>query len=303
MLRGFIIGLLLAFTLFGKFASADIQIDGYTDASNDRFTNSGSFVLAGFNLSGVGQVSSVTGQGQWATLISPNVVISAWHYAPPTNATVNFYLDNDPGSTPVMRTVTSINTRVGGTDIWLGVLNSPVTGATYYGISDEELTGPPGGGTGNITSAGSFQGSNSYMFGRSPKANAAWLDQAIGRNLVYGYWENVVFNGDDNDSLILEYNASTDPEYVQYESHFRVGDSGGPFFIERNGSLVLLGTNGFVLEDDSKRIVASGVNYVGNQAGAIRNFIQLNAVPEPGSGLLLCGLLAIGAVWQRRRAG
>lgn len=295
--------LAIALTLLAlcQVTQADIQIDGYTHATNDRYTNSGSFILSGYNLSGVGQVSSASGQGRWATLLSPNVVISAWHFPPPTNSQVTFHLDNDPNSTPVVRTVTNTSLRVGGTDIWLGVLDAPVTGATYYAIADEVLTGPPGGQATNIVNAGSFQDVNSYMFGLSPKANVAWRDQAVGRNRILGYWENVPFNGNDNDSLILEYNLNTDPEYVQYEAHFRGGDSGGPFFIERNGSLLLLGTNGFVLNDNQGRTVASGVNYVGNRAGAIRDFVNLHTVPEPTTGLLLCGLGAILAASRRQR--
>lgn len=292
---------IVALLALSQVARADIQIDGYTHATNDRFTNSGSFVLSGYNLSGVGQVSSAAGQGRWATLLSPNVVISAWHFPPPTNSEVTFHLDNDPNSTPVVRTVTSTSLRVGGTDIWLGVLNAPVTGASYYEIADEVLSGPPGGNAGNIVNAGSFQDVNSYMFGLSPKANLAWQDQAVGRNRILGYWENVPFNGDDNDSLILEYNLSTDPEYVQYEAHFRGGDSGGPFFIERNGSLLLLGTNGFVLNTSTGQTVASGVNYVGNRAAAIRDFVNLHSVPEPTAGLLLCGLGGILVASRRQR--
>ena len=291
----------VALLALSQVAQGDIQIDGYTDATNDRFSNSGSFVLSGYNLSGVGQVSSASGQGRWATLLSPNVVISAWHFPPPTNAQVTFHLDNDPNSTPIVRTVTSTSTRVGGTDIWLGVLDAPVTGATYYGIADEVLSGPPGGGAGNIVNAGSFQDVNSYMFGRSPKSNVAWRDQAVGRNRILGYWENVVFNGSDNDSLIMEYNRNSDAEYVQYEAHFRGGDSGGPFFIERNGSLLLLGTNGFVLNDNLGQTVASGVNYVGNRASTIRDFVNLHSVPEPTSGLLLCGLGGVLLAVRRSR--
>ncbi|MFN9344562.1 MAG: PEP-CTERM sorting domain-containing protein [Planctomycetota bacterium] len=301
-MRRSLFALLLSLLALSQVALADIQIDGYSDATNDRFTNSGSFILSGYNLSGVGQVSSASGQGRWATLLSPNVVISAWHFPPPTNAQVTFHLDNNPNSTPLVRTVTSTSTRVGGTDLWLGVLDAPVTGATFYQIADEVLSGPPGGGAGNIVNAGSFQDVNSFMFGLSPKNNAARRDQAVGRNRILGYWENVPFNGSDNDSLIMEYNLSSDAEYVQYESHFRGGDSGGPFFIERGGKLLLLGTNAFVLNDNAGRTVASGINYVGNRASTIRDFVNLHSVPEPTSGLLLCGLGAVFFAARRSRA-
>lgn len=298
---------LLSFVLFAlvlaKIAFGDIQIDSYSNATNDRFTNSGSFIMSSYSLSGIGQVSSASGQGRWATLVAPNIVLSAWHYPPPTNSSITFYLNNDASSTPVVRTVTSNSVRVGATDLWIGVLNAPVTGATYYKIADEALTGPPGGDETNIVTAGSYQGVNAFMFGRSPKANVAWQDQAVGRNKISGYWENVGYLGTDDDTLILDYNQASSSDYVQYESYLRVGDSGGPLFIDRGGSLVLMGTNAFVLTNSSGQTVASGVNYVGNQASFIRNFIQVNGVPEPTAGLVLWGLAGVGLTRMRRRVG
>lgn len=296
-----LLSVLALMLMLGNVSFGDIHIDGYTDATNDRFTNSGSFVMNGYSLSGVGQVSSASGQGRWATLVAPNIVLSAWHYPPPTNSSITFYLDNNPSSTPVVRTVTSNSVRVGATDLWIGVLNAPVTGATYYGIADEALTGPAGGDPANIVSAGSLQGENAFMFGLSPKANVAWRDQAVGRNRISGYWENVGYLGTDDDTLILEYNQSSSSDYVQYESYLRGGDSGGPMFIDRGGSLMLLGTNAFVLTNGGGQTVASGVNYVGNQAAFIRNFIQINGVPEPTAALLLWGLGGIGLARVRRR--
>lgn len=290
MIRSLLTLLVVALALV-RVASADIKIDSYTNATNDRFTNSSSFVLNSYSLSGVGQANN----GRWATLISPNVVISAWHYFPATNSQISFYIDNNPGSVPIVRTVTSTSTRVGSTDLWIGVLNAPVTGATYYQIADELLTGP----TNTLVAAGTFQNVNAYMVGRSPKSNSAFRDQAVGRNRISGYKENVVFNGADNDSLLLAYNQNTSPDYVQFESHLVSGDSGGPFFIERNGKLVLLGTNGFVETFGGQ--FYSGVNYVGNQASFIRNFINVNGVPEPSAGLLLCGLSGIFFASRRSR--
>ena len=283
--------------MLGNVTYGDIHIDSYSDATNDRFTNSGSFIMSGYNLSGIGQVSSASGQGRWATLVAPNVVLSAWHFPPPTNSSITFYLDNDPNSTPAVRTVTSNNLRIGATDLWIGVLDAPVTGATYYQIADEALTGAAG----NVVNAGSFQGENAYMFGRSPKSNVAWRDQAVGRNRITGYIENLGYLGSDDDSLILDYNQSSSSDYVQYETYLQSGDSGGPMFVDRGGSLMLLGINYFIYNNDSGQIGGSGVSYVGNQAGFIRNFIQVNGVPEPTAGLLLWGLAGLGLSRARRR--
>lgn len=277
---------------------ADIKIDNYAPAVNDRFTNSGSFVMSGFDLSGVGQY---THNGFWGTLISPNVIITAFHAQPSVGSTIRFYPGNDPSATPIDRTITSTRMRIGSTDLSVAVLNQAVKNAAYYPIADEFLTGPPGGDPSNIVAAGSFQGINSYMFGRSPQVSPVFRDQAVGRNRISGYWENVDFNGTDNDALILDYNTAGDLDYVFNEAHFRGGDSGGPFFIESNGELLLLGTNAFILIDDNNNVVASGVNYVGNQAATIRNFIQANAVPEPSGMVLGFGLLWTLSLRVRRR--
>ena len=63
-------GFLLAFS--GSLSAQTIIAD-FTDATNDRFTNSSSFIGADYDFSGV-----ATGN-RWATLISDNVIIGASH--------------------------------------------------------------------------------------------------------------------------------------------------------------------------------------------------------------------------------
>jgi hypothetical protein len=62
------------------------SIVGFTAATNDRFTNSSSYILNSFNVSGIGKEPDVTGEpgesSRWATAISRNVVISAFHGRP-----------------------------------------------------------------------------------------------------------------------------------------------------------------------------------------------------------------------------
>lgn len=93
--------LAVTFVLLGGLQpiAADIIIDGYTNATNDRFTNDGTFIMSGFDLSGVGQAST----GRWATAISRNVIISANHLSP--SGTISFFPGNDASATPVTRTI------------------------------------------------------------------------------------------------------------------------------------------------------------------------------------------------------
>ncbi len=289
-----LIGFLLSsFTV--EFARADIVIANYTAATNDRFAVDGNgnsfpnFIAANFNLSGIGQ----TNAGQWATAISRNVVITAFHARPGIGSTINFYSDNNPSTASVTSTIAS-GTRVGSTDLYLAVLSQPLPSSIVnYSFVQESLSGPPwSGNSGTIVAAGSLQGLNTYMFGRSPASHIDSQDQAVGRNLITGYSENVAFNGTDNDSiLMIDDNFPTaSPDFVQHEAYFQGGDSGGPTFVEINGELVLLGTNGFIFDGVDFQNVpfrGSGVNYTGNQAAFINNFIAISAVPEPSSLLLI----------------
>lgn len=284
-------------SFFCHSAIADIHINGYTDASNDRFTDSGSFILNRHSLSGVGQGES----GNWGTLISPNVVITAAHTAPGVGSRMSFYLTNNPKSGPVVRKVTNVVKRIGNTDLCVAELDEQVDGATYYELTDEFLFGSPGG-VNNLVNAGSLQGVNAYMLGRSPRSNDPWRDQAVGRNLISGYWENYG-RLTDQDTLFLDYNVAPSLNVVRFESHLQPGDSGAPLFIERNGKLILIGVNSFVVLNGAGEVASSGVAYVGNKAHLIMNYTLPNAVPEPTAGLLLGSLLGLGLSLRRNRSG
>ncbi len=292
-------------------AAADIVIDGYSDAANDRFTNDPGFVMSSFDVSGVGQVGlpdNVTPaqsgiESRWATAISRNVVISANHFRPvytdPNDSlgeTINFYAGNDPGLSPVSRTVTSW-LRVGATDIWLGVLNANLPNEiAHYQIADRFLSGSPG----VFSSAGDYAGLNAYLFGRSPKSNAVDQDQAVGRNRVTAFIENSGVLGSNSDVLAFDFDQFGDADHVTHEAHFVGGDSGGPTFVEFQNELILLGTNIFVYEDpNTNEVLGSAVNYVGNQKSFIDDFIALNAVPEPGNAMII--LLGSLVTARRRR--
>lgn len=293
MCFGWLLGILV---LTGSVHAA-IMIDGYTPNTNDRFTNNASFIAAQFDLSGIGQ----TAGGRWATLVSPNVVVSANHFPP--SGTVNFYPTNNPNSTAVTRTIVS-SVKVGSTDLWLGVLSSEVPSSIRtYNFATTFISGTPPTATGFfVTNAGPFQGANAYLVGISPSPTSGSQSQAIGRNLITGFAENVPFEGNtDNDSLILNYDPVGSASYTVFESHFVVNDSGAPMFIDQGGDLLLLGTNAFV-GPNSGPVQFSGVNYIGNQASFVNNFISVNAVPEPSSISLAVFSIVAALVVTRRRS-
>ncbi len=303
---------LVPVALICQSVSADIVINGYTHSSNDRFTNSGSFIASGFDLSGIGQTDGGTSgtQGRWATAISRNVVISANHFRPPINGSIFFYGGNDPGATPVTRHVVS-GMRIGSTDLYIGLLNTPLPSTIgYYNFASEGISGTPPDSGGNIfiENAGSWQNNSAWLFGKSPfnhdtdpnDNRTSYNDQAVGRNRITGYSENVPFGSNlDNDSLIMWHDAPGSSDFVPFEAQYRSGDSGGALFVEVNGRLVVVGINSFLLQNDVGTNIANGATYVGNQAALIQAFINANAVPEPGSATTLC-LAALVLVRYRR---
>jgi hypothetical protein len=303
---------IVALALLAMPSRADIIIQGYSDATNDRFSNNAAFIANTFNLSGVGQTNDANPilAGRWATAISRNVIVSAEHLAPGSPLPIHFYPGNDPSVAPVVRTVES-SVQVPGTDLWLARLNAFLpSNIAHYSFATEPLVGPPPpnqNAFGTLVTAGSLQGRNAYMFGRSPfneDANPndnrfAFNDQAIGRNLISGYVENAnsQLNQPDLDVLVMFFDTAP-PNQVPFEALLQGGDSGGPLFVEINGQFILLGVNSVASTGNP---AFSGISYIGNQAAFVNNFIA-NAIPEPASGLLAVAGLAGLATLRGRKA-
>lgn len=270
-------------------ASADLIVDSYTANHNDRFTGHGDFIMVGFDLSGVAQDSN----GRWATAISNNVILSAFHYAP--SGTLTFFPGNDSSATAITRDITS-GMRVAGTDLYLAVLDAALPNSiAHYRFATTPLNATPDD---TIQNAGTFQGQTAFLIGRSPENHPHTSDQAVGQNRIAGYVENANFQGNaNNDALVFD---QTDAD-VSFEAELRVGDSGAPSFLDQGGgNLLLLGTNAFNLTDNMKNIVGSGINYTGNQTTAINHYIAANAIPEP-SALILAGLASLTLCHRHRR--
>lgn len=279
---------------FCKPISAAIIIQNYSDAANNRFTNDPQFIAAAFNLSGVGQ----SGAGQWGTLISSNVIVSANHFAPSGN--IVFYPGNDPNSTPVVRLITGNTQRLGSSDIWLAQLDAPVDTSLIipFSYATQTLSGNSNASNGPndpllLSTAGIYQDNDAYLFGLSPAGGPVTQTQAVGRNVIDAFAKEVPFAG-LTDALIFGIDNR------QYEASLQGGDSGAPLFVDVNGSLVLLGVNSFILKDAGNNVVAGASTYIGNYVSAVENFIAVSAIPEPSSfaGSLL---VMVGALLRRGR--
>ena len=109
--------------LSGEFIAADVVIDNYSSAVNDRFQSADApdQFFVPFDLSGVGQDAS----GRWATLIGPNTIISANHFAP--SGSISFYPDNTNTTAAIQIAITSDAQRIGSTDLWLATARSTCT--------------------------------------------------------------------------------------------------------------------------------------------------------------------------------
>lgn len=274
---------------------ADILIDNFSNDTNDRFTNSSSFVGSTYNFSGVGR------NNRWATLISSNVALTANHFA--VGGTVDFFPGNNPNDAPVQLTVASTQ-QVGSTDLRAVVFEEHAPDSIqFYNFATEALSNTPASESNiPIGNAGSFQNLNAFMFGISPTSRTdSSIDQAIGRNRITGYAENVIFGSNtDNDSIILEYDSPGDSAYTTHEAQVRGGDSGAPLFVDSEGELLLLGINSFRLDSDDATFRSSGITYTGNVATELQSIISANAVPEPSSGFGISWIV-FGLVFFRRR--
>lgn len=261
-----IVCLVLAASAAGML-QADLIIAGYSELANDRFTNSGSFVLAGRDLSAIGQAEG----GKFATAIGRNVVISANHFRP--TGTLRFFPGNDASAAASERRIVS-GVRVPGTDLYLGVLDANLPGfVTPMPFATESLTGNFSG----VFSAGVYQNRLVYVVGRSPKANPGFQDQAVGQNALRGFSGNVpAFNQPDVDVLVTQDDVGR--QAVPFEATLAEGDSGGPLLVDIDGELRLIGVNAFTFGSGVFSGVGSGsgMSYTGNQAAYIAGFIQNN---------------------------
>ncbi|WP_309397871.1 hypothetical protein [Cerasicoccus maritimus] len=257
---------MFAWAISSSAAYADITIDDYTDATNDRFTNDASFIAASYSLSAIGKVSL-----RWGTLVSSNVVLCANHYHPLVGQTMTFYATNDPNGDSQQRTVVA-GERIGESDLWVGVLNEPLPG-TYEPLPFMNSS---------ITNAIYFiqsglSNAEVFLLGRSPNTDDVALDTGVGKNRITSVLFNQSVTGTDDvvatgTAIYTTQNSSGDSAYVTYEAQLQNYDSGAPMLRVINGELTIVGVNWFVGSDGTNNI--SGATYVGNYAAEIQAIID-----------------------------
>ena len=270
-----------------------LSIDNYSAATNDRHANDASFILndiitpehpsgIDFSLSGLGRSSD----GRWGTLLSGNVFISANHHHPATNQTLKFYKTNDPNGESITRTVSG-GQHIATSDLYVGKLDSAVpNGYISYAFANYTITN----WTDFISSP--YYNVVGYMIGHSPGTYSSDTNVAVGTNLIdqYAY---VSAGGTINHSLAMIDHNPGHTDHQHHETSFISGDSGGPLFVIENSALTIVGTNWYIGGG------TNGVNYIGNYANEVNNYVSLNTVPEPQTYALILSILTLGALYRR----
>ena len=310
--------------------SAQTDIENFTSATNDRFANDPSFVGAGFDFSGIGRTTQ--GNGRFATLISDNVFLTANHFR--AAGEVTFFADNDPSSTPIVRTITG-GQQIGTSDFFIGTFDEALPDSIarydfFTGGLDltTTMTGEtlltslaPGADVNDTPASGSVVGLSGgptvFLGGVSPSNNFGdTTNLTIGTNVVDFVQENSVIGSgsgaiSNSIALLTIQNESGDAGFLttMFEADLNGGDSGSPLLTAVGGELVLLGLgsgsgtvdlggDGASLERDT-----SIFSFTGNYAEDITDFIEANrasSIPEPSS-VVLALTACLGLIGRRQR--
>jgi hypothetical protein len=272
---------------------ADMYITGNVTPNPQRYSRfySGSdkaFIGAGFDFSGV----SVG--GPWATMISPQYFITAYHWPANSASTLTFCEGNTTTSgvhTYAVDTGFHFTTTYQGqpTDVYLGRLSTPIPAEDHIAFYPV-LTLP------NLSD---YVGKTVFNYGNP---------NTVGRNVISKV-EPYLEGGEYGYGMFFNYDV---PGVGADETYLIGGDSGCPSFAVVNGSLALLGehfstygTSGLIPFDGGAPKATDGSWW--SVDGFLPTCIdQLNSVlpagqqvstvvPEPGTGLFLA--LAMASLW------
>jgi hypothetical protein len=282
----------------GHVALADMYLQGVGGdhsmaATNDRFYTGAdkAFIGTGLDFSGVG------GNSPWATMISPQYFITAYHYPSNGFSSLTFYEGNTTSSGAHTYAVDSsfhFATSYNGSpsDVYLGRLAAPIPAAdhiAYYPV----LTLP---------SYSDYAGLTIYTYG---------VPNCVGKNVITSVGPYAEA-GENEIGMFYNYDV---PGVGASESYLMGGDSGGPSFAVVNGKLALLGehfsnwgTSGLpgapgnvwpTAGDGSWWSVDGFLPAYIDQLDANMGGQSITTIPEPATlSLLLLG--AIGLVRTRR---
>ncbi|WFB36055.1 fibronectin type III domain-containing protein [Kiritimatiellota bacterium B12222] len=246
-----------------------LTIEGYSATSNDRFANDPSFIANSFDLSGV----AISSDGKWATMISPNVFLTANHYTPGTGQTLTFYQTNDPSGPSVTRTVNSTQLRIGSSDLRLVTLDIPLPeGYTFYTVETRPIN----------NYWGQYGNEEHFHLGRSPGNYATSRDIGVGKNVVDIRYSNRVISSPQASGPAIECKKDSGNDAIPYETYAVGGDSGAPLMIDNNGTLKLIGISWYqttTTEDEVTSPYSTGFSPVGDYHDDIDDFLDDYSLP------------------------
>ena len=275
------------------------------------------FIGAGLDFSGVGSVNGAAGGGPWATMISSQYFLTAYHYA--AGGTVTFFPGNTTSGGGYSFSVdpnfrqnlyyNSINGSVSLTqgantlpaDVCIERLTSPIPASDHiasYPVLELPLT----------NNLAAYVGTTIYNYGSS---------DVVGRNIISNFQLASVLEGgtggEDGPDMVYDYlPPGMSGSVGQDETYLQPGDSGGPSFAVVNGQLALLGEHydisayGAPASDGSSW---SSDGFLPYYVSTIDSVLPANqqisvVVPEPSTLALLLGFAGGAAAWaiRRRRA-
>jgi hypothetical protein len=255
-------------------------VRNYSAAHNYRFYtgSDNNFVGGSYDFSGVGYGS------HWATLVTENCFLSAYHYHPATGETITFHANNNPAGASYSYTVTG-GIKIGSSDLWLGWFDSSVT----VNPSIERYSVPL------FPTADDYLGLLLYNYGLNQRVGLNVLDE-LGITTVNGSIGVVNWYDYDNNDI---------PSVGGDETMLQGGDSGGPSFTIVNSSLTLLGIhwaltvapNGSL--DTFVPAYVDAINAVLASRNQTLSLVSIPA-PEPAIPLHLAPALA-GLYYKRKR--
>lgn len=272
---GFIAALSLA-------ASGEMVIRNHQPLSHNRFANNNAFIGNPYDFSGVGFTGT-----HWATLISDSYFISATHFHAAINDTVTFWETNDQSGPSHSYTVAG-GQQIGGTDLWVGWLNSAVDSSiARYSVLD-------------LPTAPEYLGLTLYNYG---------LTHRVGRN-VSDFLFSTTVGPSTGDTMWFDYDNIDTPSVGGDETFLQVGDSGAPSFTVYGGQLTALGihwavTNNVPLTNEGEYSIDTFVPSYITALNAVLNpqGQSVSVVPEPSAALFIfIGATALALRHRRRTA-
>lgn len=302
----------LLFGFLAGFASPVLALDvfNYTPTVNERFDSgfasspvantSGSFIGAGYDFSGVGWQTAASAFS--VTMITAQNFVAARHAAPAPGSTVTFFNQDGLLKTYTVGTVSSITyneASADASDLVVGTLTAAIPTADHVASYPILFNGTTPSG---INLAG-YGAPTMLVYGQGGRIGSNTIDGFVNGDLYPLGTPNGV-----TDSLY--FHMDFDP--VTGQAQGQGGDSGSPTFATIGGSLSIVG-------------VHSAIGTLGSNAATFDNFLawptilaQINdvaaasgqtvsltvtAIPEPATGAVMAGALALGTVlWRRRRS-